>query len=403
MKASPLTNFILVGKKAYQKMPPSLLALLFPLKLLYRIAYILNTLRLHIWVVTGKEKLSNEKLAICYAGTEKDKNFFVKLTLQDPYEEAYIGRVWLWQLQATIKKKGLSSSLMTIEIHNAFRRIVKKKNVFYIPCWIRGEVDISPDDFFLTRSRNTRRDIRKITENRLDFEITNDRSHFDNFYYNMYLPYISQAYDDSALIWTYENMYREFKTCDLLLVKKETEYIAGVIIKKAEKPPYVWVMGIKDANLDYVKIGARQAIYYFSISYLRENGYKRVNLGHTRAFLKDGVLHNKKKWRLELIGISQKGFLIKQLSRTPGTEAFLLNNPFIYTNKGRLNAAVFIRAAELSDKKLLKKLHKEHFFSGISKLFIYRFGDTGSTTEEIPPPVPSYGMTIRSAEDLFDF
>ncbi len=163
----------------------------------------------------------------------------------------------------------------------------------------------------------------------------------------------------------------------------------------------VWSLGVKDSNSDYIKDGAIGAIYYFSLLHLKEKGYKKVNFGASRAFLKDGVLWYKKKWGQIIVCTHGIDFLIKPLSKTAAVKGFFLNNPFIYVHKNRLNSAVFVEAAQSFSEKDFQKFYKDYYLNGISKLFIYRFEQGHSRSREIVPPEFSDRITICSAESLF--
>jgi len=283
----------------------------------------------------------------------------------------------------------------------AFRILFKKRKCFYVPCWIYGEIDISVDDSSLIKSKSLKSDLRKIRKNKLHFELTNELSQFHNFYYNMYLPYITKCHGNRAVIVIYDSMEKEFKNCDLLFVKKGKEYIAGALIAYTKNRAHLRFLGVKEGNSDYVKEGAIGALYYFPVHYLKEKGYKRLRLGGTRAFLKDGVLWYKKKWGLQIIDTHQMGFLIKPLSKTVGAKGFFLNNPFIYMDKTRVNGAIFVESNQSFSKEDFRKMYKSYYLPGISKLFIYRFGKGDSKIREVVPSEFSDKMTICSAESLF--
>lgn len=62
--------------------------------------------------------------------------------------------------------------------------------------------------------------LRKIRQHSLEFEITHDQRHFDDFYDNMYLPHIKLRYGDSALVVPRKRFQENFDKGELLLIKK---------------------------------------------------------------------------------------------------------------------------------------------------------------------------------------
>lgn len=393
-----LVTILAMGRFVYHKTPTSLRFIFLPAKLILKY---LKSLRLGLWIIKGEENTSNQKLAIAYAGNEKNKNYIEKLAFGSSYKEKYLGKIWLWKLFKMIKENENSCSLMITEVYNVFRIFFKNQKCFYIPCWISGEVDISDDISSFTKRASVKTDMRKIRKNKLNFEVTNELSQLHNFYNNMYLPYITKVHGNEAIVAEYDFIKKKFRTCDLLLIKKGKEYIAGNLIDYTKNRVRVWYVGIKDGNTDYMKDGAIAALYYFSVHYLKEKGFKRVGFAESRAFLKDGVLQFKKKRGIQLVDTSETSILIKPLSRTPGIKGFFLNNPFIYMDKGRFNGAIFVESDQSFSEEDFKKIYSSYYLRGLSKLFIYRFEKSDSGTQEIVPSELNDRIIIRSAKDLF--
>jgi hypothetical protein len=183
----------------------------------------------------------------------------------------------------------------------------------------------------------------------------------------------------------YDLIKEEFKNCDLILVKNREEYIGGILIRYIGKSVHLWCIGIKNGNGDYLQLGVVGALYYFSFCYLKDKGFKKIELGDTRAFLKDGVLQYKKKWGMRIIRASQTGFLINVLSASNSAKEIFFSNPFIYMDKGKLEGAIFIKNDRLISEKDFREIYKSYYRYGISKLIIYRFGrDVSMVLETIP-------------------
>lgn len=389
-----LGKILAMGRFVYHKTPTSLRFIFFPVKLIFRY---LKHLRLDLWFIEGEEITTKHKLTIFYAGEEKNKNYLVQLAFDNSYREQYIGKTWLWKIFKTVKEKGNDYSLVATEVHKYFRIFLKKEKCVYIPCWISGEVDISS----FIKKDSVKTDMRKIRKNKLNFEVTNGLSQLHNFYNNMYLPYITKVHGNRAIVMEYDFIKKKFRTCDLLFIKKGKEYIAGNLIAYTKDKVRVWYVGVKDGCTDYMKNGAIAALYYFSVHYLREKGFKRVGFGNSRAFLNDGVLQFKKKRGIQIVDTSETGVLIKPLSKTPGIMGFFLNNPFIYMDKGRFNGAIFVESDQSFSEKDFKKIYSSYYLRGLSKLFIYRFEESASGTQEIVPFELNDRIIIRSAKDLF--
>ena len=385
------------GRRIYRNIPPCFRWIFIPLKWVLKF---INVLRFDLWVIIGEEIKSKQTLGILYAGSEENKNYMVNLAFDSPYEENYIGNMWIWGVLKKVKEKN-NCSLMVAEVPNFFSLFFKNKKWFYIPCWIYGDINISNEIPSLVTKESLKSDIRRVKKNNLSFESTNEISHLYDFYHNMYLPYITETHNNEAIVKEYDFLKENFKNCDLIFIKSKEEYIGGCLIGYAEKRARLWCMGVKNGNRDYLQQGVVGAIYYFSVCYLKDRGFRKAELGGARAFLKDGVLQYKKKWGMRITVASPTGFLVNILPEKKSAKGFFLNNPFIYMDNGKLEGAVFIENDPLLSEKDLRKIYKDYYRHGISKLIIYRFGGGGSRAKETVPPDLSGSMEIRSVESLF--
>ena len=397
-------KLLIKGKRIYDKTPNCLRLVLWPVRFIYRF---FNILRLDLWTMVGDEIFSRKKLAIFYAGRELDKNFLVKLAFEDAFEENYIGKKWLWQIPRIVKEGNWGCSLVVIEVPNSFRKLSEKTKCLYIPGWVNGEIDISVDNPSLFKQRNTslKSDLSKVRRNKLRFEVTKDLSQLHNFYYNMYVPYITKVHGSRSKVMNYDYVEREFRKGglfnDLLLIKKQEEYIAGVLLHYKKDKAKLSTLGVKDGNLDYVRDGAVGALFYFSIHYMAEKGFTRIDFGGSRPFLKDGVLRYKRKWDQKISNKKEIGFLIKMISKTEAVRGFFVNNPLIYEDKAGLNGAIFVTSDQSLSQSDFARIYKAYYLRGLSKLVVYRFGEANGEMSSIVPPEFSDKITVRSAESIF--
>ena len=390
-----------IGKKIYHKIPASLRWVFWPVKIVFRL---IDISKLNLWILNGEEISSHQELSIIYAGTEINRNYFTKLAYDNSFSETYLGKVWVWKIHKIVKEKGRSCSLMVIAVHKLLWRFFAKRAYFSIPFWVSSSANIAFANSLLTKSSDVKNEIQKIRNRKLSFEVTRDHSQFDNFYYNMYRPYIAAAHGDRAIIVEYDYMKKEFKNSELLLIKKEGEYIAGDLLVYRKRQGHPAYLGVKDGSFDYVQDGAIAATYLFSIRLFRGKGYKELDLGLSRPFLKDGVLRYKKKWGGSQIANSPLAdgiFLLEPLSKTPGLKAFLINNPFIFIDKRKINGAIFVDSHHSFSEEELEKMYNEYYFDGMSNIYIYEFGKNTDRTEKILSLKFSDKIRLRSAAGLF--
>jgi hypothetical protein len=328
--------------------------------------------RSRAWIIEGTEVASGEHLNVVYMGKEGQMNYIKDLIFKGNCKEKYIEKRFFWPLFHLIKNLS-KCSLMIIEGHYHDYKSGTEKGEFFIPLWLQGNVNIP----LVASSRSAKDDLRKIRKYQLEYVVTKELHQFHDFFYNMYLPYIKKRHQDRALLMDYDIMMQRAKdeTCELLLVKKNNESIAGQLIVFDKNHPRLWSVGVKDGNLSHLKIGVVGATYYFSSLYLVGRGYEKLHAGSSRAFLKDGVLQYKKKWGVRFTPHDNGGFLLKPLSRSKGLKGFFTRNPFIFVNEGKMSSAVFIENDETDIDESYEKLHKEYYLTGLDEMIIYQYGD----------------------------
>jgi hypothetical protein len=364
-------------------------------------ARVLRNIRINLWVLDGLETYTREQLTILYAGSENKLNYFMQLGFAGDCKVTYLGKAWLPLIFNMAKRKEDTYSLFVADLPSFLTKGLKK-NYFHVPCWIKGEIDI-PDDCSsrIKKNRSLQSDMRRIKKFGLDFETTNEDARFHSFYHDMYLPYINNRYGDVAIIEKYPVVKKQFSECDLILIKSGNQEIAGGLIARKRSKARLFCFGIKDSNLDYVRNGAMAALYHYSIQYLREKGCKKVDLGGSRPFLRDGVLTYKRKWGLKLTSKSEDTFVIKLLKQTGGSKGFLVNNPFIFNDGRKFIEAIFVDSMA-NNNGFLDKILDKYYYEGLSGINVYSLEDQ-DTIQPLTVSVREFPMvSMQSVQECFN-
>ena len=328
--------------------------------------------RLNVWRLEGKERCSNEPLNILYAGHELNKNYISYLAYGTGCKETYLGRAWIGKMiKSALRSDG--DQFFIIETAERDYDRFNMPGSFYIPCWVDGEIDLDQFDA-LVRGESVRGDMRRISKYGLHFEVTKDRDKFKLFYHQMYKPYILNAHGNRAALMSYEAMMTRYVRNELVLIKRDGKYIAGSNLVYQDGNVRAWSLGVLDGDYRYVKEGAIGALYYYKMKYLHEQGYRHMEAGASRAFLKDGVLCFKKKWDMGLTSGRSSGFWIKPIGGNEGVAAFLGNNPFIYQKDDGLHGVVFLTPEQADMGDMEGALRKLFGMRGMSGIDMYLLG-----------------------------
>ncbi len=354
------------------------------LPLLLRGRRIARRLRLDICIVEGNEAVGGEPLSVFCAGAS---SYLLQLAFGDNRHKRYQRRVWLWNLRRAIREKGQGCALLLVTVRRPYLRLMRRGNSFVIPAWVRGEVAI-PLGPFVTKQESVKSDLRRIRKNQLEYVVTKDPKQFDDFYHHMYVPHITQAHGRSAFIWRLEAMARKFEECELLLVRRKEQSIAGILISYANPTPRLWTLGVLNGDRKYLKEGAIAALVCFTFEHLARTGHRVADIGLTRPFLGDGGLRYKKKWGATIVGASSGCFVLEILSPTPGACAFLRSHPFIFCDRGALSGAIFVDSGWTSTPEELQRIHLRHSIPGIAKLRLYQLVEAGAVEIDAIPWEP---------------
>jgi hypothetical protein len=344
----------------------------------------LRMLRVELWLVEGEEKNGRTPLSLLCGVKGQEKTYLLRLMFADGYRQRRIGRFWLWNLPKVIRRKGADGSMAALEVAESQRGFLRGDGYFFIPMWVQGEVDLPRDKAALRRVNG---DLRRIRRHALQFEVTSDPQKFNNFYHNMYLPYVTATFGDCAGITPYRHEKHFFRTGELLLIKNQEGSIAGQVIQYTENGPILRDVGIRDGNRAYVQQGAACALYHFGFKHLESQGRTGAWLGWSRPWLGDGVLRFKRKWGQRISDSYSCGseFALRILSPSPATSAFLCNNPFLFKRDGLLYGAVFVPADQPLTPVSIRRIAKDFFHPGMTRLFVFHTEELSKLSPDVVP------------------
>lgn len=331
---------------------------------------LVRRLRLNKWLIEGQERHTHEPLRVVYTGHRPGLRFIRDLAFDRGYRQKHLGKVWSFGRTMRLKESARDALHFT-ETSEAVARRVAGDRGFYIPMWVNGVLDI---DEALTRSKrigNIKEDLRRIRKNKLEYDVTADDREIADFHRNMYVPYIRNTFGPRALFHSLSTLKQSRGSIELLQIIKDGEPVAGQILVYEDSEVRTREIGVKDGDRQLVKLGVMGAIYYFGLLHLQNKGYSAVSVGGSRPWLNDGVIRFKKKWGMRLEKPWPSGLLLVAPQSSDGTAAFLRNNPFLSITGNQLRGVVFIDSYQDIGSDGIRKVHRDYFYDGMSRLEIY--------------------------------
>jgi hypothetical protein len=336
---------------------------------LYWVVLWLYHLRVEVWSVEGVEQHSGQPLSLLCGLRGETKNYILQLIYGDQYRQRSLGRYWLWNLSKAIPAADGDPAMILNWSCLMYFRFVRADDWFFIPDWVYGEVALPRDAEAL---RKVNGDLRRIRSHGLTYEITRDPQKFDDFYYNMHIPYISKTFGKCAYLLPYKVLKDEFEKSDLILIKSGEQAIAGQLIWHCDDGPFLESMGIRDGDKEHLKNGASCALYHYAMEYLHQQGSPKAIVGWSRPFLHNGVLNFKRKWSQVITFSRPWGYGMRVLSPTAAVKSFLRNNPFIFNRGGLLYAAVFVAADKPLSTDDIEQITRDYFHAGLEGVALHR-------------------------------
>src|SRR5207249_762875 len=108
-----------------------------------------------------------------------------------------LGRCFFWKIRSFLTRRSPQCSLLLVEHIKPTLKMLKSNPGFRVPYWVSMEIDISKPlkELLGHQKADTERRIRK---HGLSYEITYDAKCFDDFFHNMFMPYIQGRHSDEA-------------------------------------------------------------------------------------------------------------------------------------------------------------------------------------------------------------
>ena len=228
----------------YRHLPLVCRRLLDPIANCYRW---LRCLRVDLWSASGIERHSQLPMSVLLGIPAAEKTYLLGLMFGTSFQQASLGRVWSWNMSKVAQAASVDHSLLVVRVEKPQYRAKVKRGFLVIPNWVSGEINL-PLDSKVMRSHAVVSDLKKIRDHKLEFDITRESSQFEKFYREMHIPYMTKVYGDAAFVIPYENLKDEFRTCELLLVKKDGEYISGMIIALSPTGIRLWLLGVRNGD-----------------------------------------------------------------------------------------------------------------------------------------------------------
>jgi len=299
-------------------------------------------------IISGKAKNTQDNLAFAYVGIDFiNARYWASMFFQNPL----YGVPEMFSepnLKTVLMKKHPDCSFLIQEYSPATSYLSNEKS-FIVPRFINTALDISPPikEVLKQSKSGLGRIARWVRARNLSYECVNSTEAQQEFYYQMYLPFIRARHEDSALIVSFDGIFSPKVRSDLIMVTKNGQRLAGAVLHYWENRPMLGFFGVKMDKINEIEKAYNGAGYYFPIVELKKKNFHTMFLGGSPAFLLNGINLMKIKLHAQIEAEQpwqNSGMVILSLlKKTDEVKNFLASNPFAFVGKeGALKAAVWL-------------------------------------------------------------
>ena len=273
---------------------------------------------------------------IIYAGySHIKKNYFTRVLLGNTSRAAFLGRYWFSNIPDLIYS--LKADMIFSEISRVTLNHFQNCSGYMLPVWATTRINIErPIDEICHRKVSDFSNVmRRIRKYKLTYEISTDEETYNYFIDRIYMPYITQRYEEEAVIEDSSVIWKSSPPPFLMAVREDGKIVGGSLIRKSGDNYYLMRLGLLDGNEEYRHHGVIGAMYYFSILEGQKMGCRYIDLGGTRPFLTDGLTKFKIGLGAEFVpNLSPSNeYLWLEVNRHSASALeYLGKNPFMYAN-----------------------------------------------------------------------
>lgn len=298
--------------------------------------------------------------------------------LRTVFDEYGVAEEWgtcnIWRAGAMVARRAADADMTIVDVPWPWDvDLQDDSQVIEVPAWVRQEISLADswDGVIASLGKNVRDgQLRKIRKFGLTSVTTKEAAEADTFYDTMYVPHTRRRFGLAADIVSRDDVQACVTHGALLKILRGEEVIAACALNDTGEKLELCFIGFSEADLRKID-GASAAIYYFTLQYAFENGYRKVDYYGSRPVLNDGVFATKRRWGAAVYDDwSLEHLLFRLNSFSTGVRSFLRTNPLLTCHGDQLIARVLTDQVPLTAEEV-KKTIRQFVSPGLGGLNVY--------------------------------
>ena len=247
-------------------------------------------------------RLRGKKWNIIYIGDQSNLNEILALFFPgEKIQPEIVSRFPVWQVgKYTNQRLKESADLVVFEESRINPFKVKAACKFSFPEWIDLCLPLPENlEGFLggSKMRNKREQLLKAEKRNTGWYYSQSENDFSFFHYQLYLPYISSRYQNRALLSNYSDQYKRwFSKGGLIMITEDEAPLAGFLCIKTGNTVHAIESGVLKEKTDTTEFNVMTFLIWAGIQWANQQQAEFLDLGGSRAYIKNGSLRSKKRW-----------------------------------------------------------------------------------------------------------
>ena len=330
--------------------------------------------RSSVVALSGQVSDAGHDLTMLYIGNGINRSFISGAIFGDDMAGREVSRCNIWRAGKQAAIHAASADMIVVDVPWPYDITMPgRRNIVEIPAWVRQVTRLADTwEGTIANLRKSVRDsqLRKVRKFKLTEMTTRDPAAVDRFYDKMYEPHVKRRFGGAAHVESRRHVQACVSGGTLLSIVRDGEVISACVLLHAGDTVQMLFIGFSGSDLRELD-GASAGLYYYTLAYAFQNGYKAVDFCGSRPFLNDGVLAVKRRWGAGIFDDwSMENLLIQINKWSPGIESFLSNHPMITCQGDKLVGKVLEGDGELS-AEFVSKMVRQYVSPGIDSLKIF--------------------------------
>jgi hypothetical protein len=248
--------------------------------------------------ISGKPKFSDNEITISIFGSEIETAYYAQLFFEKiSKKEEFSKKIPFSLLAKAIKNEESISDIVIARASQLHSEYFWNTGALVIPDQVNQDMELPKDFSEIEKKFNKILNSLpiKFELGRIETEISTSSADLRYFYDKMYVPSVKNRFDEKGFIYPFEELEEYYKHGAIIFLKNDGNRIAGTLLRNLPDRVAGVVVGVNDGEKSLLRAGYLPKLYLESFRYAHSKKYDKMNLGHSKSFLMDGVLRFKKK------------------------------------------------------------------------------------------------------------